>query len=277
MLIINHVPSPPPKVIANFGWYSGTPPFRPPEYTYTANSNIYPPGFTTLTASCSSPMTNGTIHVDSTANFDTDTIASIVIHDGTNWSLFDYEAIAGGDMFTGCNSQAPAHTYAVGSVVWDPRFYVDQAPLRVPVTFDAQDTVDMALDQTYIPDGVEVIEWLWDFGNGETGSGPVASTTYPFNQAPPSVHVSLDTLDNLGRHSSVSYVLYLSGSIVPPTPIVPGSSVGGGILYGGTVVEVYTPPLLPRGLFNFSGTVVEAYGPGYHDAPTGVIYIAGGH
>lgn len=65
------------------------------------------------------------------------------------------------------------------------------------VIFDCLDSLSLGLPHLIVPNGVNVIEYAWDFGTGFTALGPVVSTTY--TQPTPDGACTLTITDNLGR------------------------------------------------------------------------------
>lgn len=87
-------------------------------------------------------------------------------------------------------------------------------PLNQLITFDATDHLGLGLGSTSVPVGVSVSAYLWDLGNGLVATGPYASTTYAYNQSPPSLKIALTVIDNRGRETSCAR--YIGFNFSPP-------------------------------------------------------------
>jgi hypothetical protein len=57
------------------------------------------------------------------------------------------------------------------------------------------------------PPGISILEYLWDFGDGYTGYGPIVTHTYEVPD--PTTAISLTVIDSLGREFSTSKALSL--------------------------------------------------------------------
>ncbi|MGD0510818.1 MAG: PKD domain-containing protein, partial [Candidatus Micrarchaeaceae archaeon] len=79
-------------------------------------------------------------------------------------------------------------------------------------TFDANDTSNIGLPKCSTPKNVSILEYIWDFGNGQTASGPLASITYNPGLGDFQVSVRLTVTDSLGRVSSAAQIVNLSSS-----------------------------------------------------------------
>lgn len=204
-ILINQRPVPLPDPIVNFGWYYGVSPTRLSEYTYAVGTDKYPPGHTTLTANVTLP--NATIPVASTASFSIGP-GSIKLDNGTNHTLVNYTGMTA-TSFTGCTGGTGTFNSLVQ--VYDPRFYVDQLPLNVGVTFDAVDSQGLGLPgvQAVVP----IINYAWNFGNGLTGFGSTATTKYTYGAPPPSAQATLTVTDSLGRQYSTAKRLNIQTAI----------------------------------------------------------------
>lgn len=75
-------------------------------------------------------------------------------------------------------------------------------PLNTTIFFDATDSASLGLPKPTVPAGVTIASYNWDFGNGQTGQGPLASTTFSYPIAIPGFQVSLVIVDSLGRSTS---------------------------------------------------------------------------
>lgn len=203
---INTIPPTVQPVVCNFGWFYGVSPQRLAEASYVVGGVLYPPGVTVTTSSVTLPV--ATIPVSSTASFETS--GTLTIRNPSARQTITYTGVTP-TSFTGC--VGGTGTYGSGSDVFDPRFYVDQAPLQQLITLDAIDSHNLGLPTTVAAPGYPIIDYRWDFGNGQLGYGPFASTTYTFNMATPSLQATLTVTDALGRHYSCAKRLNLLGFI----------------------------------------------------------------
>lgn len=190
-------------VACDFGWYysSGQ---RLPEVTYSVDGNSYPPG-NTMTVGSQTLSTGGTsVLVASTANFES--AGSVVFYGG---ALPNQRTTCSYTVTDSTHLQCTggSGTFADGTPVFDPRFYVDATPLRQIITFDAVDSLSLGLPTVQVPSGVTIVSYRWDFGNGLIGVGPTATTTYTYSQPVASIQTSLTIYDSLGRRSSCAHHL----------------------------------------------------------------------
>jgi hypothetical protein len=97
---------------------------------------------------------------------------------------------------------------------------IPQTPLNTPITFDATGKTGLtylgggsapALPSPSIPSGLRIVSYLWNFGNGDTGIGSTALTTFTYPIAISGYAVSLTITDSLGRQSSASLQINLNG------------------------------------------------------------------
>lgn len=213
--MINTIPTQSEAVIADFGWYYGLSPTRLPEDVYVINGITYPPGRGTLGGTGSLTLPASTIPTNF-ANLramktEFEATGTIVLNNyisSHTTVMYTGLAIVGGfPSFTGCTGGSG--TFTVGTPIYDPRFYVDQMPLGDLITFDAVDHEGLGLPVTVAPAGVNVVNYQWNFGNGEIGYGTFASTTYIYNQPPPAIQATLTVTDSLGRTASVAHRLNL--------------------------------------------------------------------
>lgn len=94
--------------------------------------------------------------------------------------------------------------------------YITQ--INAEVIFDCTDSLNLGLPKLIVPTGITIVEYSWDFGNGYTGQGPIASTT--FTQVTPDGACTLTVTDNLGRKVSTTKRL----NFVNLTQLVPSFS-----------------------------------------------------
>ena len=73
------------------------------------------------------------------------------------------------------------------------------------VTFDVYDINNLGLPTVIVPPNIFITAFLWDLGNGQTASGPLATTTY--TQPTPDGAVTLTITDSLGRVTSTTHRL----------------------------------------------------------------------
>lgn len=187
-----------PPVICDFGWYYGSAssPQRLNEATFKVGNSPYPPGATTLAGNVTLP-TGSSIVVASTSTLESSGMitfyGSLSNHITVPYVVTDatHITVTGG---TG--------TFASGTPVYDPRFYVDQMPLHQNIVFDCIDSNNLGLPTLTVPPGITVVLYQWNFGNGLTGFGPYASTTYTYAAPVPSAQCSLTVHDSLGRSFS---------------------------------------------------------------------------
>jgi hypothetical protein len=209
--LINKPPTTPPPPVVDFGWYYGITPLRLHEYTYSVGTSNYPPGRTTVAGSSvvMSTTTPFTIAVGSTASFENPP-GFIKLDNSTNHSTCSFTGMTG-TTFTGCltTKGSTTATYVAGTPLYDPRFYVDEMPLRQPITFDAQDAQGLGLPVTTAASGAPIISYYWSFGNGYTGRGSNASTEYTYSAVPPSIQCTLTVIDALNRQFSTAKQLNL--------------------------------------------------------------------
>lgn len=191
-------PAPPP-VICDYGWYYGTvsSPQRLSGLSYTVGTSSYPPAATTVAGGSVTLPTNSNITVASTARLES--TGWVTFYGGnTNHTSCPYTVVDG----THIACTGGSGTFATGTPVYDPRFYVDSMPLRQQVIFDAIDFNNLGLPKLTVPPGISIVLYQWNFGNGQTGFGPYASVTYPFSKPVASIQTSLTVFDNLGRSFS---------------------------------------------------------------------------
>lgn len=207
---------PHPPILVDFGWYFDIGQ-RNPEYTYQSGTGVnYPPSHDTLASPVTLPSagTTFTLTVHSTATFEAPMRPSntLVLNDGTHHVEITY-AGSTSTTFTGCLCRTAGLTFASGTPIWDKRFYVDSLPLKHTVTFDAQDRLNLGLPTTYIPAGVTVTTYEWDFDNGLSGVGSYATTTFPYAAAPPSMQAKLVVTDLFDREFSCAKRINLKSLI----------------------------------------------------------------
>lgn len=200
---INTLISSTPPVVADFGWYYGSvaSPGRLPEFLFTVDGVQYAPGVTTLSNSTTLP-TALSIPVASTATLESS--GSIVFYGGLAAGLHttaQYTVVDGSHI----TCVGGSGTFAAGTPIFDPRFYVDSIPANTNVIFDAVDFNNLGLPTVQVPSGVSIISYRWDFGNGSVGVGPYASTIYNYGAGTPSLIVKLTVIDNFNRMSSCSH------------------------------------------------------------------------
>lgn len=216
---VNQIPGSVPPIVCDFGWYFGLIPTRLPEFSYVINGITYPPGKTTLGGL--SPITLPLATIPS--NFGTlpqlqaafEVPGSFVLNNGLTQQTVKYTgfALSGGlPSFTGCTGGVG--TFNVGTPLYDPRFYVDDMPLNALITFDAVDHLGLGLPTTLVPLGSTVINYQWDFGDGQIGYGPFATQTYTYPVVPPGIQATLTVTDATGRTSSCAHRLNLQ-SLAP--------------------------------------------------------------
>jgi hypothetical protein len=79
------------------------------------------------------------------------------------------------------------------------------------VTFNALNSLNIVttlngtnypLDSCIVPPGIQIIDYSWDFGNGQRAHGPVVSTSY--TQPTPDGACTLTITDSLGRVTSTT-------------------------------------------------------------------------
>jgi hypothetical protein len=96
----------------------------------------------------------------------------------------------------------------------DTRYSVLQTPTNTLITFVAN---------VIVPTNIQVIQYLWGFGNGELGYGPTIS--YMYKVALPNAEASLTITDSLGRVRTRHRVLNLRpANPITVTPFVIRSS-----------------------------------------------------
>jgi hypothetical protein len=156
-------------------------------YTYTIDGNTYPPTLAAYSAS---------------VNY----IATADVY----YASREYIALENNGPAT--SVVTPGTNVAVWKII-PFRFFYYQTPLATLVTFDAVDSESLGLPKVYAPPGVSIVSYEWDFGNGETGYGSTASTTYTYNQGPPDLQVVLTIIDSLGRQYSTAHYLALESGI----------------------------------------------------------------
>ena len=81
---------------------------------------------------------------------------------------------------------------------------IPHTPLNVLVTFDAIDSESLGLPTPAVPPGISIVSYQWNFGNGQTGFGPYAGTTFTYPVPVPGFQVSLSVVDSLGRTTSTA-------------------------------------------------------------------------
>lgn len=189
-----------PPPICDFGWYYGVTPSRLAEASFKVGSATYPPGATALSSSAVlSATTPYTLNVGSTASFET--TGRLVVNNNVAHQTVTYTGVTA-NTFTGC--LGGSGTFAAGTAVYDPRFYVDQAPLQQSITFDAIDSLGFGLPITIFDPASPVVNYRWNFGNGQTGFGATATVYYAFAAAP-SIQTTLTITDSQGRLSSCAH------------------------------------------------------------------------
>lgn len=202
---------PRPPIIPDFGWTFGTLQ-REPEYTYTAMNALgttvnYPPGHNALSGPLTLPAagTTFTVAVNATASFEGAMTPPdiLVINDGNQHVEVRYAGLTA-TSFTGCTSTSSGNAFLANTPIWAKRQYVDSVPLHQNITFDATDSNGLGLPKTYVPAGVVVAAYIWDFANGQVGSGAFATTTYPYPLPPPSMQTKLIVIDTFGREFSTA-------------------------------------------------------------------------
>jgi hypothetical protein len=210
---INQTPWTTPPILCDFGWVYGDSNLRLPEASYTVGTTAYPPGKTTLGTNVTlptTPITSGFSSLDDLkAAFPAE--GQFVIVGPSSHAVVNYTSlvtIGGGYGFGGCTTSATG-TFSSGDVLYDPRDYVDSLPLHSVITFDAVDYYAQGNPKTVAPPGVTVLAYEWSFGNGQIGNGPIATTTYTYNQPPASVQATLTAVDSLGRRASCAHHLNL--------------------------------------------------------------------
>lgn len=112
--------------------------------------------------------------------------------------------LVNGNLYPPYPASAPYNT--------DPRYQVYETPLNVAVTFDAGTSivVGLGLPSCIVPQGVSIVSYNWDLGDGSTATGPtVSGIVYNQSKAAPDTAVTLTIVDSLGRRSSTTHPLYL--------------------------------------------------------------------
>lgn len=79
-----------------------------------------------------------------------------------------------------------------------------------PITREAPCTVVFNASASYDPEGDDIISYEWRFGNGQTGSGPIVTTTYT---VPGNPIIAVTLTDSQGG----SQTYYTATVILPPT------------------------------------------------------------
>lgn len=120
--------------------------------------------------------------------------------------------------------------YSIGGLTYPPvtdayyagdhlRYQAYSTPVGQTVIFDAINSLGLStgyaspenlVPQTIVPTGVTVLSYSWDFGNGQTASGPVVSTIY--ETGGPDTTTTLAVLDSLGRSRTVFHNMNLQGT-----------------------------------------------------------------
>lgn len=204
MSTIFNIPSVPAPMTCDFGWYFGSlgSPQREPEASFSIGTTQYPPGVTVTAGGSVTLPTNSNITVASTASFEP--AGNVMFYAGllsTQHTMSPYTVVDA----THIHCTGGSGTFATGTPVYDPRFYVDQLPLQRTVIFDAIDHNNLGLPTTSVPTGVQAVSYQWDFGNGQISYGPYATTQYPYNIGVSSLVAKLTVLDNLGRQVSCAH------------------------------------------------------------------------
>lgn len=122
---------------------------------------------------------------------------------------------SGGTLFSNLSYSVAGNVYPPTTDVYysgdHSRYQAPATPLGSVVFFDAVNSIGFSnVVQTIIPPGVTVVFYQWDFGNGLTAIGAVASTTYVVGA--PDVSTKLTIIDSLGRSRSVFHNMNLQGT-----------------------------------------------------------------
>lgn len=203
-----------PLVVCDFGWYYGSvgTPERLPEVSFAWDGHTYPPGATVLATTTTLPTSS--ITVASTSTFDNSGV--LMIWQSASVHTLAAYTVTGSTTFS---VEGGSGTFLYNTPVFDPRFYIDSLPLSTNVIFDCLDGDGLGLPTLYVPEGVHITSYRWDFGNGTTAYGSNANTEYTYSTSPPSVPVSLTVVDNLGRTASCMHRVRL----IPPVTLVEGT------------------------------------------------------
>jgi PKD repeat protein len=94
------------------------------------------------------------------------------------------------------------------------------------VTFDGRSSTT--------PDGSRIVEYQWDFGNGDTGGGETATTSFPDGRT---YLVRLTIRDSAGRTATTT-ISITPGAVAPPVPPGPLTPV---ITFSPTTIVIGSP------------------------------------
>lgn len=91
----------------------------------------------------------------------------------------------------------------------DARYAWGTTPVFLPVEFfGTAHTVESKMQPHVVaPPGITILTYLWDFGDGHTGYGPIVTHTYEVPD--PTTSISLTVIDSLGREFSTAKALSL--------------------------------------------------------------------
>lgn len=89
----------------------------------------------------------------------------------------------------------------------DTRYAVDTTPLFTAIEFDAVGAASPSNPKVVAPNGVTIIQYLWNFGDGTIGFGPQPSHTYTTQS--PGAEVVLIVTDSRGMRFSCAKPLNL--------------------------------------------------------------------
>ena len=158
-------------------------------------------------------------------------IAKAEYFDGTSWVLIgeddgfdpDYDVERSTRTIMWDTYGLPSGWYIIKITLYDligqtgeiaVRIYVDQPPIpQVQVVSYNPETGYVSFDasESYDPDG-EIVEWVWDFGDGKTAEGPIVEHHYDLEYLLMPIVVSVTLADDKGISEKKEYV-FSNGSI----------------------------------------------------------------
>ena len=110
-----------------------------------------------------------------------------------------------------------ASQYFTITVMADLTLITNQKPFASFIAYPLSGSVPLMVNfdasASYDPDG-NVVEYVWDFKDGETGYGQKVNHT--FNSAG-NYYVTLTVMDNSGETTSTSKTITVTGNVTPPT------------------------------------------------------------